>query len=234
MIAGILLFLSQLWQIRNLVFQISYDLINENEYVETKEEIDQILSNFNQIGVERLDDSYKLETKISDPNYQKMLSGTSYYLVPQNMIYKRIAGKTRIKDVISRDQFYKSSFFNTSTDLVWLIDKRILYNIIELRKELEKRSYNKDGFWVRHGYRTPKYNEEVNGASKSRHIKGEAGDMVIQDINGDGKYTEEDKSIVIEILENRIIKDKGGIGKYPGTRTVHMDVRGYRARWDSY
>ena len=26
-------------------------------------------------------------------------------------------------------------------------------------------------------------------------------------------------------------KDKGGIGKYPWSRTVHFDVRGHRARW---
>ncbi len=45
---------------------------------------------------------------------------------------------------------------------------------------------------------------------------------------------DEQKEIVIDLLETKVIKNKGGIGKYPGTKIVHMDVRGYRARWDTY
>lgn len=58
--------------------------------------------------------------------------------------------------------------------------------------------------------------------------------MVIKDVNQDGQYTDDDKQLVIDLLERKIIKNQGGIGKYPGTRVVHMDVRGYKARWDSY
>jgi hypothetical protein len=39
---------------------------------------------------------------------------------------------------------------------------------------------------------------------------------------------------VLDLLEKEIIKSSGGIGRYPGTRAVHFDVRGYKARWDSY
>ncbi len=94
--------------------------------------------------------------------------------------------------------------------------------------------FNETGFVVLSGFRSPAHNEAVGGASQSRHLLGQAIDIYIYDINNDGRSTQEDKSIVLDILEKEIIKDKGGIGKYPGTMNVHFDTRGYRARWDSY
>jgi uncharacterized protein YcbK (DUF882 family) len=75
-------------------------------------------------------------------------------------------------------------------------------------------------------------NEAVNGVENSRHILGQAIDIVIGDINRDGGYTVEDKQIVLDILEDKVIRNAGGVGRYPGTRTVHFDTRGFRARWD--
>lgn len=46
--------------------------------------------------------------------------------------------------------------------------------------------------------------------------------------------TAEDKQIVLDFLDKEIIGNKGGIGLYPGTKAVHFDVRGHRARWNSY
>jgi uncharacterized protein YcbK (DUF882 family) len=64
-------------------------------------------------------------------------------------------------------------------------------------------------------------------------LYGRAADLVIKDINNDGKKNQEDKTIALEILE-KIVGDKGGMGLYPGTMTIHIDCRGYKARWDSY
>jgi len=50
----------------------------------------------------------------------------------------------------------------------------------------------------------------------------------------DGKSTKEDKDIVLDTLEKKVIKNEGGLGSYPGTQSVHYDVRGVRARWDSF
>ena len=99
---------------------------------------------------------------------------------------------------------------------------------------LKDKGHNPYAFRIRNGFRHPAYNKLVSGANKSRHIAGEAIDLHIKDINRDGKYTEKDKAIVIDILEKQVIRGEGGIGKYPGTRAVHFDVRGYRARWDTY
>lgn len=213
---------------------LSYDFFNDNNLIEDKNNIDEILGSYERLKVSQLDGNYKKISKISTSIYLKMHIGAEFYLVNSKDVYRYIAGDIRIRDLLSRDEFYSASIMDRSNPIYWRIDKEILYKIIELRQELEQNNYEKNGFEVRHGYRTPEHNESVGGASKSRHIKGEAVDMVILDVNKDGEYTDEDKQIVIDILEQKIIKNQGGIGKYPGTRTVHMDVRGYRARWDSY
>lgn len=237
-ILGILLItiigLSQIWQVRDYTFQLMYDLQEENLVVDNKITIDEILKRFSLKSKKALSKTFIDKTDSNQSKYQKMLKGAKYFQVPQREIYRKVAGNTRIKDLMSRDEFYKKALFNRSESINWLIDKQILYKIIELRAELKKNDYNENGFQITYGHRNPKHNKEINGASKSKHIKGEAVDMTIKDINNDGKYTAIDKEIIIFLLEEKIIKNKGGIGKYPGTRTVHMDVRGYRARWDSY
>lgn len=229
-----LISLSMIWQIRDYAFQLMYDLQEENLEVETQAKVDEMLAKYSRKPLKELETGFTDKTKSNQSEYKGMLKGAKYYQIPQRDIYKKIAGETRIKDLISRDEFYIKSLFNRTKTINWLIDKQILYKIIELRAELKNSNYNKNGFLITYGHRNPKHNEDINGASKSRHIKGEAVDMIIGDINNDGKYTLVDKEIVIDLLETKVIKNKGGIGKYPGTKIIHMDVRGYSARWDTY
>jgi len=58
--------------------------------------------------------------------------------------------------------------------------------------------------------------------------------LKIGDINQDGTVNQEDKQIVYKILNTDIIANKGGLGFYPTTQIVHMDVRGINARWNNY
>ncbi|MEM6723537.1 MAG: D-Ala-D-Ala carboxypeptidase family metallohydrolase [Bacteroidota bacterium] len=115
-----------------------------------------------------------------------------------------------------------------------MIDEKLLFAIQELQAELTAKDHDPKAFTIRSGHRHPKRNEEVKGAKVSRHIKGQAVDLIIGDINQDGQYTPEDKQIVLDIVNKKVIGNFGGVGRYPGTRTVHIDVRGFRARWDSY
>lgn len=223
-----------IWQVRDFTYLICYDFFYENPTLESKEDIDNILKSLKLVPLNDLDNDYKTISKIADPAYSKMHKGAMFYMLAASDVYQYIAGDIRIRNLLSRDEFYAASIMDRSKPIYWRIDKKILYKIIELREILAKNGYAKKGFEIRHGYRTPKHNELVGGASKSRHIVGEAVDMVILDVNKDGKYSDEDKQVILDLLEQRIIKNQGGIGKYPGTRTVHMDVRGYRARWDTY
>lgn len=76
-----------------------------------------------------------------------------------------------------------------------------------------------------------------NAASQSHHKKGEAIDVVVLDVNDDGKADAKDVDIVYGILDKQIIRNKGGIGTYKGEngffskQMVHFDCRGRRARW---
>jgi uncharacterized protein YcbK (DUF882 family) len=71
----------------------------------------------------------------------------------------------------------------------------------------------------------------------SIHLKGEAIDILVFDVNSDGKSDGKDVDMVYKILDTEIIKDKGGLGTYKNqglltTLMVHIDCRGYRSRWN--
>jgi uncharacterized protein YcbK (DUF882 family) len=79
---------------------------------------------------------------------------------------------------------------------------------------------------------------KFSGAAKdSRHLVGDAIDFIVFDVNKDGNSDNKDVDIVFDILDKIIIKDKGGIGTYKGEASfinrqmIHIDCRGYKARW---
>jgi len=69
------------------------------------------------------------------------------------------------------------------------------------------------------GYRTPAYNEKVGGAKNSQHKEGKAADLIIPDgldVDRFAKFAER--------------AGFDGLGKYH--TFLHVDVRGYKSRWD--
>jgi Peptidase M15 len=211
-----------------------YDLNHHNKYVSKKEQIAAILMEFKRVNVNKLPKSILKRSKLLKPEYASITQNQSFYLITKRDVYRKIVGNTRILDMYSSDlALYTTSYFSDDT-LYWGIDERILYKLLLLQDKLESKGYDRDAIEVRYGHRSPLMNELVNGASQSRHIAGQAVDMVIGDIDKNSKFTDADKQIVIDICEKYIIKNEGGLGLYPGTRTVHMDVRGYRARWNNY
>lgn len=69
------------------------------------------------------------------------------------------------------------------------------------------------------GYRPPDYNRAIGGASMSQHLDGLAADIYVDGVSSDRLY---------EIAE-AVIGSGGGVGYY--ATFVHVDVRGYYARW---
>ncbi len=220
--------------VKERFLQFKYDLLNENVAVESKSEIDQIFNSFEHISYNKLDKAYLQWTKSDEYKYKKLLKDLDFRIINQKHFFKKIVGDFRIKDFVCRDSIYKACLFDDDRHFYWLIDKKLLYAVLEIQQSLTEKGYNKNAFWLRYGHRHPKVNEAAKAASLSRHIKGEAVDMVIQDINRDGYYSDDDKQIVLDIAEQEVIGNKGGIGRYPDSRTIHIDVRGRRARWDSY
>lgn len=118
-------------------------------------------------------------------------------------------------------------------------------------QELERAGHPVENVGVISGFRTPYYNAHGGSTggrgSVSRHMYGDALDFYIDndrdarmdDLTGDGRVTIAD-SRVIARAANQVEKNYpeyvGGIGVYgprPGAHAgfVHVDARGYRARW---
>lgn len=125
---------------------------------------------------------------------------------------------------------------NTSTT-----DKRTLAFYKELKVELKQRGYSPSIF-IFCAKRPKWYNNFLvavsNGAApKSRHLVGEALDIIVLDVNNDGKINAKDVDIVFSIVDKEIVKNKGGVGTYKNLngffsrQMVHFDCRGYKARW---
>ena len=222
------------WQVKDKVLEFQYDLQNENFEVKTKTKIDKILSEIEQTNFQSLDSEYLTFTKSYEEHYKKLIRNLTYFKIQQKDLNKKIVGHFRLKEFICKDDYYHNIVFGKTENIYCILNPKIFYKTLELMEALEKMGHNKYGFSIVNGHRHPSYNEEIGGAKLSRHIKGEAVDIVVNDINNDGYANKADKDIILDILENQVIKNQGGIGLYPGTGNVHYDVRGKRARWNSY
>lgn len=74
------------------------------------------------------------------------------------------------------------------------------------------------------GYRSPAYNVKVDGAQHSQHMEARAADIAIAGM------TPDEVADLCEQLTTDGAIPVGGLGRYAGW--THIDIRGYRARWD--
>ena len=97
---------------------------------------------------------------------------------------------------------------------------RISPMLVNTLEEIRKRAGGQP-LHVTSGYRPQAYNRKVGGVSNSTHIDGLASDIYSDYLSVDELYE----------LCDRVIGDRGGVGYYPSQGFVHVDLRGYRARW---
>ena len=208
-----------------------YDLRHHNPTVTSKAEVDRILSGFRRVLPEDLPAGYLRQSGMqSNPSYRPK----SFYLVERKDLHRCIAGRNRLRQVVSRDMRYHSTVFHSGRKIYLGINRGIIHRFIELQQVLRDKGYDPDAVRINSGRRTPAHNRIVGGAKGSRHQRGDALDLRIGDVDRNGWTDRRDKEIVLHILDGRIIGSRGGLGLYPGMQTVHMDLRGYRARWNSY
>lgn len=103
-------------------------------------------------------------------------------------------------------------------------------------------------FHLMSAYRTPSYNRRIgNTTSFSRHHYGDAADIFVDehpadgrmdDLNGDGRQTTADARVLsgwAEQMDRETEDLVGGLSAYGSTDShgpfVHVDARGYAARW---
>jgi hypothetical protein len=221
------------WEVRDSYYQKKYEwnIPNEPDVTNTAK-IDSILSPYPKLKYHQLPDFYCFESESHLEPFCQMLENSTYRIIPAHDIYKKIVGHHRIKDFMPKDYFYTKHFWNIdSNELIWLVNDTLLYRFIELNSLLDSLGYDVEQISIRNGYRPPKYNRIKEGAPKSRHIVGEAVDISVGDIDINGIADSIDKKVPYDLLDTLIIGDKGGLGWYSGSQTLHFDVRGKRARW---
>lgn len=172
------------------------------------------------------------------------------YATPRGFV--KVTPETR--DLPVSEHFRLGDFLTKGQANVWpkyvLLDPRLLDKLELVIKELEAEGVDVRHVTVMSGFRTPHYNEgggnTAGRANLSRHMYGDGADIFVDndqdnwtdDITGDGKVTTADAQKMAraaERVEMRYPDLVGGIGIYPTCcghgPFVHIDVRGYRARW---
>ncbi len=230
-----------LWWFDDFIAPI-YDLVTQQQPITSFQQLE---DNYHTFQTASLDDllhsSHGEEFGLCDYKL-KLLKGQNFVMVNGFDRYKYMVGNFRLLDFITKGKFEDVTFLGKVVDrspswnldkLQYVsLDKQLLISILALQKELENACHNPHAFGITSAYRHPRHNKHVGGSSQSRHIHGDAVDIAIMDINQDGKTTKEDKKIVYNLLNKKIIKNKGGIGTYKRLPfIIHFDVRGHRARW---
>ena len=206
--------------------------VAEQEDVLTEAGIDEALAQFKEVSYKDLSTAY---VEYSHPNckFDSELRNRDYYLIMGTQVDKKVIGDYTVRDFLCHDDYYNAykDVPCAEFEQYWLVDKKVLYMMLELIHGLDELGHNKYGFHIRNSHRHPTLNTKSNGASYSQHMFGKAIDIGIDDINNDGESTQDDKTIVYDLLED-IVGNRGGLGKYPGSMNLHFDCRGFRARWD--
>ena len=158
------------------------------------------------------------------------------------------------RDLQVSDHLTLGDFLTKGQEDVWpkyvVIVPRLLDKLELTFQELEEMGHPVENVGVISGFRTPQYNAHGGNTSGrgsfSRHMYGDAmdfyidndGDGRMDDLTGDGRVNIADARVVgqaAERVEEEYPEYIGGIGVYDPTSAhsgfVHVDVRGYRARW---
>ncbi|WP_417482457.1 D-Ala-D-Ala carboxypeptidase family metallohydrolase [Maricaulis sp.] len=130
-----------------------------------------------------------------------------------------------------------------------VLSERLLVKLEGILEAANERGWRADTFTVMSGYRTPAYNAGLGNGRHSRHIYGGAadifidsdGDGVMDDLNGDGVHDRQDAAALFDLVDSLSHNSPaftpliGGLGEYAPTSNhgpfVHVDERGWRARW---
>ena len=204
----------------------SYSIGNK---VTTKKQLDEIFSTLKTTSLRNLGNDYREKSGLNKKRYRHVRKFKTYFLIPKEMLSYKILRNNTFSSIVSDN-------IEVNGKIPLLIDKRVLYKYIEMCDILEKKGYNPDNIKVTAGHRNPAFNDQAQGAYKSQHLVGKALDFDVGDINMNGVANMEDKEIVYEILNKKILKSKGGIGKYSwDPHGLHIDVRSGRpSRWVSF
>lgn len=130
-----------------------------------------------------------------------------------------------------------------------VLKERLVLKLELILEKMNEAGYPCRTFHIMSGYRTPYYNHLIGNVKYSRHVWGGAADIFIDehpedgmmdDLNQDEKIDYKDAAVIYRIIDNMFghpfyTPFVGGLGRYKKNENhgpfVHVDVRGFRARW---
>ena len=129
-----------------------------------------------------------------------------------------------------------------------VLQPKLLVKLEAALSELQKAGVKVRRFSFISGYRTPYYNAKIENVGLSRHQYGDAADVFVDfdkdgymdDVNHDGVHDIKDAQYLADIVNRMDTAPQyrhllGGLGVYKPrvgrTAFVHIDTRGYKARW---
>ena len=210
------------------LLSFSYNLFTQQDNVEEFSAHKFHLLNFKELPE---DEKTKFENRTCD---DFKFENSKFVKVEWFERYKNLIGQTKAYTLLTPDRLIRNRIRipNLNKTQYLLIDPDVLNVYQKLIIELNKKELNSAEIKITSGFRNPEYNKMVGGATCSQHQMGTAIDILVGDLNNDGTADKADRSLVYDILENKLIKNKGGIGKYKNhPKLIHFDTRGYRARW---
>ena len=158
------------------------------------------------------------------------------------------------RDMAVSEHFQLKDFLTKNQPNVWpkylVLEMRLVDKLELVLADLRSRGVETKGVVVMSGFRTPSYNSgggnTAGRANMSRHMFGDGADIYIDndgngnmdDINRDGRIDIGDARFMLEAVERverRHPELVGGAGVYIACcghgPFIHIDTRGYRARW---
>jgi len=152
------------------------------------------------------------------------------------------------------EHFKLRDFLTHDQPNVWpkylVLQPRLIDKLELVLSDLEAHGVDVHGVRVLSGFRTPQYNytggNTAGRANLSRHMYGDASDIYIDDdgdgqmddLNHDGKVSIDDARVILAAVDRVDAAHPeliGGAGVYTAAAGhgpfIHIDTRGYRARW---
>ena len=173
-----------------------------------------------------------------------------------NSVYKRPQGFVEVtqnnRNVLVSPHFTLGQFVGKQPSgypKYLFLRERLLLKLEMILEAVNQEGIEAHTLHIMSGFRTPFYNHSIGNRTKySRHLYGGAADIFVDvdennqmdDINQDGKITMADAVVLADVVKKKTRETWyqpfiGGLGIY-GPKPhrgpfVHVDVRGFKARW---